>query len=246
MLGLHPLRHKSMVIVKRSEENPIVSPNNKNPWESDAAFNGCPVKDSGVFHMVYRALSAPTPYFSGITLKLSTIGYAKSYDGEHFINRTQFITPEYDWEKYGCEDPRVTKLDGKYYICYTALSGYPFGSNNIKVALAITRDFQTIEEKHLMTPFNAKATAIFPERINGKIAVITTVNTDIPPAKIAIAYVDREADLWSSDIWKSWYSNLNEHTVPLTTNWTLPPKIPKTITIRILAPPVINDSVTVI
>lgn len=204
-----------MVIVKRSEENPILSPNNKNPWESDAAFNGSPVKDGDTYHMLYRALSAPTPYFSGITLKLSTIGYAKSYDGEHFLNRTQFITPEYDWEKFGCEDPRVTKLDGKYYICYTALSGYPFGANNIKVALAITRDFQTIEEKHLMTPFNAKATAIFPERINGKIAVIITANTDIPPAKIAVAFADTEADLWSPTFWNTWYGSLNEHVIPL-------------------------------
>jgi predicted GH43/DUF377 family glycosyl hydrolase len=61
--------------------------------------------------------------------------------------------PEHDWEKFGCEDPRVTKMNGKFYIFYTALSTFPFCAPCIRVGMAITRDFKKIEEKHLVTTF---------------------------------------------------------------------------------------------
>jgi len=79
-----------------------------------------------------------------------------------------------DWDKYGCEDPRVTKMDGKYYIFYTALSRYPFTADGIKVGVAVTRDFKTVE-KHQVTTFNSKAMAMFPSAL--------TVNTPryLPP-----------------------------------------------------------------
>jgi len=84
---------------------------------------------------------------------------------------------------FGCEDPRVVRLDDKYYIFYTALATYPFSAEGIKVGLAITKDFEMIEAKHPVTTFNSKAMTIFPERINGKIAALLTANTDLPPSK---------------------------------------------------------------
>jgi predicted GH43/DUF377 family glycosyl hydrolase len=128
---------------------------------------------------------------------------------------TGCIRPELEWEQFGCEDPRVTKLDGKYYIFYTALSRYPFRAEGIKVGLAITRDFKKIEAKHTVTTFNSKAMALFPKRINGKIAAVLTVNTDMPPVKIAIAYFDDESQIWSDKYWEEWYATLDKHIIPL-------------------------------
>jgi len=146
-------------------------------------------------------MSLPEPLENGEKISMSVIGHASSDDGIEFDNRLPFIVPEESWEKYGCEDPRVTKLDGKYYIFYTALSEFPFRAEGIKVAVAISKDLETIEERHLVTPFNAKAMAMFPEKINGKTVVIFGVNTDNPPAKIAIAEFDKEEDLWNEKIW---------------------------------------------
>ena len=56
---------------------------------------------------------------------------------------------------------------------------------------------------------------LFRERVNGKITVIVTVNTDIPPAKIAIAQVDRIEELWDSKFWDSWYEKIDEHVIDL-------------------------------
>jgi predicted GH43/DUF377 family glycosyl hydrolase len=203
-----------MTEMRRSEENPILIPMSENTWEADGAFNGCPVHDGNKIHFVYRAVSAPQK-ISGFELPLSTIGYAFSNDGIHFKNRHQFIKPEYDWEQFGCEDPRVTKMNGKFYIFYTALSTFPFCSTCIKVGAAITNDFKKIKEKHLVTPFNSKAMSLFPEKVAGRYAVVLSVNTDLPPTRIAVAYFDREEQIWSPTYWEGWYSLLNDNIIPL-------------------------------
>ena len=203
-----------MTEMRRSEENPILIPMSENTWEADGAFNGCPVHDGNKIHFVYRAVSAPQK-ISGFELPLSTIGYAFSNDGIHFKNRRQFIKPEYDWEQFGCEDPRVTKMNGKFYIFYTALSTFPFCATCIKVGAAITNDFKKIKEKHLVTPFNSKAMSLFPEKVAGRYAVVLSVNTDLPPTRIAVAYFDREEQIWSPTYWEGWYSLLNDNIIPL-------------------------------
>lgn len=198
------------VTLERYPQNPIFSPDPQHPWEHEGAFNGCVVKGKdGLFHMVYRAFSSEVDH-QGNKMKLSTIGYAHSTDGVNYEDRRQIIAPTKDWEKYGCEDPRITFYNEKYYIFYTALSTYPFSAQGIKVAVAITEDFQTFE-KHPVTPFNAKAMALFPELINGKIAAIFTMNTDLPPAKLAIAFFDEEKNMWSPLYWEDWYEHMNEH-----------------------------------
>ena len=200
--------------VKRWSGNPILIPNRENPWEAEATFNGCAVAGGGRVHFLYRAMSSPQKH-DGLTMELSTIGYALSQDGIHFESRKQFIRPEYAWEHYGCEDPRVTKINGKYFIFYTALSTYPFSAEGIKIGLAITRDFKSIEEKHLVTPFNAKAMALFPSKIEGKYLAVLTVDTDRPPAKIALASFQNLDQIWSPEYWTKWYSNLDQHVLPI-------------------------------
>lgn len=197
----------------RSPENPILLPDEKKDWEAEAAFNGCPVNDGKKVHLVYRAVSSIQEHH-GVNMSVSTIGHAVSGDGIHFEKREQFIKPEYDWESFGCEDPRITKLGDKYFIFYTALSGYPFSAENIKIGVAITKDFKKIE-KHPVTTFNSKAMALFPKLINKKFAAVLTVHTDLPPAKISIAFFDSEKQMWSADYWKKWHESLDEHVIPL-------------------------------
>lgn len=195
-----------MYITKRSDHNPIISPNQEQGWASFATFNWCPYRDEeGVTHVVYRAMTQPDLLRSGPRFSVSSIGYAKSQDDLHFDNHTQLIFPEYPWEMYGCEDPRVTKIDDTYYIFYTALSRYPFHAEGIKVAVATTKDFKTIEHKSLVTPFNAKAMTFFPKRINGKLTALLTVDPDRPPAKMAMIQFDSEEQLYDQDYWQNWY-----------------------------------------
>jgi predicted GH43/DUF377 family glycosyl hydrolase len=199
---------------RRSEENPILIPLTENDWEAEAVFNGCPVRSCRKIHFLYRAVSSPQ-IVSGIEMMVSSIGHAISTDGIHFKYRRQFIKPECYWERFGCEDPRVTKLGGKFYIFYTALSTYPFCAEGIRIGLAITRDFKEIEAKYPVTPFNSKAMALFPGRIGGKMVAVLTVNTDNPPAKIGLAFFDQEEQMWSPEYWEGWYTFLDDHVLPL-------------------------------
>jgi predicted GH43/DUF377 family glycosyl hydrolase len=200
--------------IKRFEHNPILMPVSENDWEAEAVFNGCPVIHADRIHLLYRAVSSPQTV-DGVQMNLSSIGHALSTDGVFWEYRRQLIKPEHEWEKFGCEDPRVTKLGGKFYIFYTALSTYPFRAEGIRIGLAITTDFKRIETKYPVTTFNSKAMALFPGKINNKIAAVLTVNTDKPPARIGLAFFDHEEQIWSPEYWEGWYSFLDDHVLTL-------------------------------
>jgi len=201
--------------VTRLPANPLLSPKSSDEWQARATFNPSVIKETeGRYHLLYRAISGEKDW-AGQRLSLSTIGYAESSDGLNFNNTRQLIVPEYDWEKFGCEDPRVTFIEGQYYIFYTALADYPHTAKGIRVAVAISDDLRTIKEKHLVTHFNAKAMALFPKKIADQYVAVLTPNTDLPPAVIAIAKFDELADMWSAGFWEKWYQDLKQHTIPI-------------------------------
>ncbi len=206
-----------MFTIHRYPHNPILSPIPEHPWEAEATFNGCPIKIGKTTHLLYRAMSHPE-LLAEPRIPKSIIGKAVSTNGVDFTDRRPFITTDEDYERYGCEDPRVTKFEGRYYIFYTAISNFPFGPDNIKVALAISDDLETVSEKHLVTPFNAKAMSLFPERINGKICALLTVDTDRPHTKIAVAEFDTIEQLWDMDFWNNWYEHVDECTLVIPHN----------------------------
>jgi predicted GH43/DUF377 family glycosyl hydrolase len=69
------------------------------------------------------------------------------------------------YEKRGIEDPRITFLDGTYYVLYTAYSGY-----GPRIAIAKTEDFEDFERIALISEPGNKDGVLFPEKINGMYA----------------------------------------------------------------------------
>jgi len=95
---------------------------------------------------------------------LSHIRLARSRDGINFtVDPMPFIYPCIQSESFGVEDARVTKINGLYYITYTAISGDSWAT-----ALATTIDFVSIERKGIIFLPPNKDVSIFPEKINGK------------------------------------------------------------------------------
>lgn len=205
-----------MFVIKRTEDNPILVPTRDHHWEASATFNMSPIKHGQNIYGLYRAISARDTLRTPD--RISTIGLAKSSDGLHFENRKQFIVPEEEWEKFGCEDPRVTFFEGRYYIFYTALSTYPFRAEGIKVAVAISDDLKKIRERHLVTPFNAKAMTLFPERIKGRATVLFSAHTDGSPAKMVVAQADDISLFWSTKFWEKWHDSIDDHKLDLRRN----------------------------
>lgn len=203
-----------MFTVTRSENNPLISPVAEHPWEAAATFNGCPIMEGKKTVMLYRAMSEPD-LLKSPNIATSVIARATSSNGIDYTDRKVLISPDREFDVYGCEDPRVTKLDGTHYIFYTALGGYPFGADNIKIAVAVSKDLEKIDSKHLVTPFNAKAMALFPEKIGGKMVALLTINTDRKPSDICIAEFDKPEDMWSQEYWADWQKNLDSHKLPI-------------------------------
>ncbi len=95
---------------------------------------------------------------------LSHLRLARSHDGIHFtIDEKPFLFPARMDESYGIEDARITYLEGKYWITYTAVSEHGPG-----VGLAVTSDFKTVERVGMILPPPNKDVALFPKKINGK------------------------------------------------------------------------------
>ncbi|MEI8343750.1 MAG: hypothetical protein WCF93_02230 [Candidatus Moraniibacteriota bacterium] len=203
-----------MLVVRRSTHNPLLKPISDHSWESFGTFNWCPIQDKNKVHALYRAESE-MEYVHKKELRISSIGYTQSEDGHHYEQRRQFIAPEYEWEKFGCEDPRVTKIEDTYYIFYTALSVFPFAAEGIKIAVATTKDFKKIIQKRLVTPFNAKAMVLFPEKINGKYVAMLSAHTDKPPVITALAEFDNLEEMWSPTYWEKWHSEIESHRIVL-------------------------------
>lgn len=204
-----------MFTIQRSEKNPILSPLKNHPWEAKATFNGCSVEiDTKTTALVYRAMSEADPY-KVPHFSLSVIGIAYSKNGGDFTDRKPFIVPSEDFDRFGCEDPRVTKIGDTYYIFYTALGGYPYGPENIRTAVALSKDMKTIFAKHLVTPFNAKAMALFPKKIGDKYAAFITIDTDPGPSRFCYRTFSTIEEIWDQKKWQKWYQEKEKHELDL-------------------------------
>ncbi len=110
--------------------------------------------------------SDPRKYFYGDKVLLTSLSHlrvARSRDGVNFTFEEQpAIFPATPYEAFGCEDARITFIDGKYYITYTAVS-----DRGITVGLASTEDFRTFRRHGLIFPPYQKDVCIFPEKVGG-------------------------------------------------------------------------------
>lgn len=81
------------------------------------------------------------------------------------------FTPGVSYETYGVEDPRITFLEGWYYITYVAVS-----KHGACTALARTRDFERIERMGIIFPPENKDVVLFPRKVAGRYAALHRPN----------------------------------------------------------------------
>lgn len=108
-------------------------------FEAEGVLNPASVEKDGVIHMFYRAVAKGN---------FSSIGYCQIKDGE-IVDRWNkpILAPEFDYEKYGMEDPRITFLEGQYYMLYTAFDG-----KNARIAYATSQDLINWTKMGLISP----------------------------------------------------------------------------------------------
>lgn len=212
---------------------PILMPRKEIAWEGGAVFNPSVIYDNGIFRMLYRTypsnleettprLKRPGFYFKNQT---SYIGYAESKDGIKFERRnTPFISPDTDFDRYGCEDPRITKIRDTFFITYTAIGGPLEDRKNrpkVRIALATTKDFITVEKRGIIGPqIKSKAAAFFPDTINGRVGLLLTAQPDSNNSSVYIKYFDSIEDIFYTSP-EDWDKFFLENKPVLKTDWYL-------------------------
>lgn len=166
-------------IVKRYEGNPILTRDDV-PYDVVTVHNAGVVRHDGRYVMLFR---------SHRRNGRSIIGLAESTDGYRFSVRPEpFMTPASDgafgaYEEYGVEDLRICAIDGTYLLTYSAYSRH-----GVRVALARTNDFETVERVALITQCDLRNVVIFPEKIGGRYARLDRPHSEISPWSIWISY----------------------------------------------------------
>jgi predicted GH43/DUF377 family glycosyl hydrolase len=176
--------------MRRYKGNPILEPKGENAWESKLVFNSAALYLKEKVHLLYRAMGNDS---------ISRIGYATTSDGYtiNYRSPTPIFEPSEKTENSGCEDPRLSLLDDRIVMAYTALSELDHGQlYQISLTSILTEDFmdQSWKWNNRVLPFMGirnKDAVLFPRKINGKYIMLHRFDPDI-----CLAY---------SDDLKRWY-----------------------------------------
>ncbi len=196
------------VKLKKVVSNPIISPSLYS-WESRATFNPAAFEEDGKVYIVYRAAGDDDS---------SVLGCATSFDGYSVEERPTYciykrkakypkVGEKIDYISGGgwnggCEDPRLTLIDKTLYLLYTAFDGW----SSVRMALSSISlsDFKNKKwnwsNERLISPPGEmnKNWVLFPEKINGKFAIMHSFYP-----KILINYFDSLDELDGSKYIKS-------------------------------------------
>ncbi len=167
------------MLIKRYQNNPVLTKKDI-PYPVATVHNAGVIKFNGRYIMIFRSHK-----LNG----RSILGKAESKDGFNFtVDEKPFMTPATDgvfreYEEYGVEDPRIIFLDGEYLITYSAYS-----RNGVRVGLAKTKDFKSVQRISLITEADYRNVVIFPEKFNGLYARLDRPHSEISPWSIWISY----------------------------------------------------------
>jgi predicted GH43/DUF377 family glycosyl hydrolase len=168
-----------MMLISRYPNNPILTKDDV-PYPVATVHNAAVVKHQGKYIMVLRSHK-----LNG----RSILGMAVSDDGYNFkVNEKPFMVPATEgifkeYETYGVEDPRIVFLDGEYLITYSAYSRF-----GVRIGLAKTKDFRSVERFSLITESDYRNVVIFPEKFDGLFARLDRPHSEISPWSIWISY----------------------------------------------------------
>lgn len=193
--------HFSHLILNRIEKNPVISPTGQNYWETKQTFNAAAVFDRGKVHLMYRAIGETDTSVLGYASSSDGFHFDERLEDPAYVPTQPFELPVTmpNWQQVaksfkspyesggggygGCEDPRLTKIDDTYYLTYVAYDG----ANPPRVALSSISE----EDFHaqnwnwkpavLISPPGVvdKNCVIFPEKINGKYAIMHRIYPNI-------------------------------------------------------------------
>lgn len=199
-------------------------------FENYGVFNPGVIQEGNTVHILYRAAR---------TGNFSTIGYAKLDGPLKVVHRDKhpLLIPYMEESSVGVEDPRVVKIDGVFYITYTAYDGV-----NALGTLVTSKDFEHFKLEGIITPevvFDEfkklaehtnvvspkyfrhsrhfepdrkiylwdKDVMFFPRRINGNLVFLHRIRPGIQIVEV------KELNLLTKDFWSHYFLNFQDHII---------------------------------
>ncbi len=167
------------MLIKRYQNNPILTKDDV-PYPVATVHNAGIVKCGDMYIMIFRSHKRNGR---------SILGKAESEDGFNFkVDEEPFMVPSdegvfKEYEEYGIEDPRIIYFEGEYLITYSAYS-----RNGVRIGLAKTTDFKSVDRISLITEADYRNVVIFPDKFNGLYARLDRPHSEISPWSIWISY----------------------------------------------------------
>ncbi len=152
-------KHKSRDLLHRYDGNPIIELEDI-PFKCNTVFNAAATRYNDEYLLLLRVENLQGR--SVFVLAHSSDGFQFKVDDFPVMWPVE-SGPMAVYETHGIEDPRITLMDGVYYIMYTA-----FGELGPTVALATTADFKSFERHGLINMPPSKNAALFPRKIGGR------------------------------------------------------------------------------
>lgn len=199
------------------EKNPILEPRTECVWESKGVFNAGAIYEQGKVYILYRAVGENDISVIGLAISGDGIKISERLDKPIYVPRESFeLSPSgkrgYNylsgWGHSGCEDPRIVKIEDRFYMTYTAHDGdNPPGValTSIKVNDFLNRKWDNWERPVLISRPGElhKNWVLFPEKIGNKYAILHSISPEI-----LIEYLD---DLeFDNKYIKSYYDGISQ------------------------------------
>jgi len=161
--------------LSRFAENPIIKAIAEHQWESKYVFNPGAIRLNGKVYILYRACGED---------EISRIGLAISSDGLHIEERldSPIFEPVEDWEKKGCEDPRLVLIGERIHMLYTAYSSVAaqIACASIRLKDFLNHRWSRWEKRGLAFPgFEDKDGTLFPQMFNGRYVMYHRIEPSI-------------------------------------------------------------------
>jgi predicted GH43/DUF377 family glycosyl hydrolase len=142
-------------VVRRYSGNPIIT-KDLVPFNCRGIFNCGVIKHEGVYRMILRCEGYN--FYNFFALAESPNGY----DSWTFLDVIPLPEDE-DYVKYARVqyDPRITLIDGTYYVTYCA------HGTEARMAMLSSKDMRTFEYEGFISGIGFRNTVLFPEKIDG-------------------------------------------------------------------------------
>jgi beta-1,2-mannobiose phosphorylase / 1,2-beta-oligomannan phosphorylase len=216
-------------MIKIKREGIILRPTPQ-PFENKSVFNPTTYKQGQHVHMIYRAINDEF---------VSSLGYAKLKGPLEVVERWEkpFLSPKYNYEKRGMEDPRLVKIGDTFYLVYIAHDGknallaYFYGDDLFKLkrggVISPTLSYRKVGK--LLRSAGVKDDYFFFESFyrnySGQDVLVWDKDGFFFPKKINgkfafvhrilpdihIAYADELDDYKKNSYWTEYFKNLKEY-----------------------------------